>query len=121
MISDFMVDNWNIIEFGDPSLTMISSSGLRSFIADQLLLKDKSKFILLSGHDTTIALLLASLDLKQDYTVPFAATMIFELWNLDGDRQVKLLYNDVELDLFTYCHGESSPSDQKSCSLDAFT
>lgn len=111
MISDFMVDNWNVIEFGDPSLTMISSSGLRSFIADKLLLNNTSKFILLSGHDTTIAMLLASLDLKQNYTVPFAATMIFELWNSNGDRQVKLFYNDVELDLFTYCHGEVSLSD----------
>ncbi len=84
MISEFMVDNWNTIEFGDPSINILSSSGLRTFIADHFNLDKGAKFTLLSAHDTTIAMLLAALDLKQNYTVPFAATLIFELWNIDG-------------------------------------
>ena len=39
---------------------------------------------------------------------PFASTLIFELWKIDGKEYVKLLYNDKILNLTDYCYGSLS-------------
>jgi hypothetical protein len=55
--------------------------------------------ILLSAHDTTITMLLTAMNLEQDEAPPFASTLIFEVWSGNKKPYVKLLYNDVELNL----------------------
>jgi hypothetical protein len=59
--------------------------------------------IILSAHDTTITMLLSALNLEQDEAPPFASTLIFEVWSAPNQPYVKLLYNDVELDLHDFC------------------
>ena len=64
--------------------------------------------IILSAHDTTITMLLTAMSLEQDEAPPFASTLIFEVWSGSGEKSkpyVKLLYNDVELDLNDFCFG----------------
>ena len=73
--------------------------------SDRTLLKNDRRFIILSAHDTTITMLLSALNLAQNEAPPFASTLIFELWKIDGKDFVKLLYNDKILDLSDYCYG----------------
>ena len=57
----------------------------------------------MSAHDTTITMLLSALNLEQDEAPPFASTLIFEVWSAPHKPYVKLLYNDIELDLHDFC------------------
>jgi hypothetical protein len=45
--------------------------------------------------------------------------VIFELWNIDNTYWVKLLYNDKELDLYSYCYGTSNCTTKK-CKYEDF-
>lgn len=80
--------------------------------------------IILSAHDTLIAMILSALELQQDEPPPFATTLIFELWTLDdGTKLVKLLYNDKELDLHSFCYdlpSNSSINQLLSCDFKTF-
>jgi len=68
-------------------------------------------------------MILSALNMPQETDPPYASTLIFELWkNINNKHEVRLLYNDVELDLYRYCHkDQSSPDGNKRCDLDLFT
>ena len=78
------------------------------------------RLIILSAHDTLIAMLLTALSLKQSEAPPFATTLIFELWTTTGasrEPYVKLLYNDKALDLSVFCQQDTK---NKTCSFSKF-
>ena len=74
--------------------------------------------IILSAHDTTITMLLSALNLEQDEAPPFASTLIFEVWSA-SKPYVKLLYNDVELDLHEFCF-DLPGNDTLTCDFKTF-
>jgi hypothetical protein len=65
-------------------------------------------------------MLLSALGLPQRETPPFASAVFFELWNSEGNQYVKLLYNDKELDLYKFCHGESAVNGTNRCEYELF-
>lgn len=78
-------------------------------MSDRLSGVSDRRLIILSAHDTLIAMIMAALKQVQDEAPPFATTVIFELWNINGKAMVKLLYNDKELDLNRYCMNTNQP------------
>ncbi|KAJ2747008.1 hypothetical protein GGI20_000904 [Coemansia sp. BCRC 34301] len=77
------------------------------------------KFALYSGHDSTVAPLLAVLHASNRNMLwpPYASNILFELWKKnDGNRVVRVIYNGQVLKLqpeFEWC-------DLNSCPLDKF-
>ena len=83
MIRKYMADDYfNYQNYGD--IPWFTSSYLRQFIADNMQTRlnnqNKKKFILLSSHDSVVAMILSALDLKQNEQPKLASTVIFELW-----------------------------------------
>ena len=74
----------------------------------------------MSAHDTTITMLLSALNLEQDEAPPFASTLIFEVWSGSKPPYVKLLYNDVELDLHEFCFDLPGNNTTLSCDFKTF-
>lgn len=62
-------------------------------------------------------MLLTAMGLEQDEAPPFASTMIFELWHSPkGTHSVKLLIDDVEIDLNRdYCGANGDTGSEKAC------
>jgi hypothetical protein len=83
-------------------------------------MKNDRRLIILSAHDTTITMILSALSLAQNEAPPFASTLIFELWKIDGKFLVKLLYNDKILSLSDYCYGYSASKYENFCDLNTF-
>ena len=102
-MSQFMRDDFYVRKFGSRKAALLGSSELRKFLAyqmeDRISKKTDRRMILLSAHDTTITMLLTAMNLEQDEAPPFASTLIFEVWSGNKKPYVKLLYNDVELNL----------------------
>ncbi|KAJ2826729.1 hypothetical protein FBU31_003365 [Coemansia sp. 'formosensis'] len=77
------------------------------------------KFALYSGHDTTVAPLVAMLQASNKNMLwpPYASNILFELWKKnDGSRVVRVIYNGQVLKLqpeFEWC-------DLNACPLDTF-
>ncbi|KAJ2741880.1 hypothetical protein GGI19_006895, partial [Coemansia pectinata] len=77
------------------------------------------KFALYSGHDSTVAPLLAVLQASNKNMLwpPYASNILFELWKKsDGSRVVRVIYNGQVLKLqpeFEWC-------DLNACPLDTF-
>ncbi|CDW84663.1 major acid phosphatase map (histidine-acid phosphatase) [Stylonychia lemnae] len=125
LIRIFMADEFfNVKNYGQ-DIPWFTSSRLREFIADKMQGKlnneHNQKFIIMSSHDSVVAMILAALDLRQDEQPKLASTVIFELWSssnltsINGNlplqskvQWVKLLYNDKELNLHTFCYGSSN-------------
>ena len=74
--------------------------------------------IILSSHDTIITMLLTLFNLQQVESTPFATTLVFELWSVNGKPTVKLFYNGRQLDLSLYCYNQVR--DDRSCGFAAF-
>ncbi|XP_062505449.1 2-phosphoxylose phosphatase 1-like isoform X3 [Corticium candelabrum] len=56
----------------------------------------KSRFILYSGHDSTITALLSALEAFDGHRPPYASRLVFELWQRKGQNSahiVRVLYN----------------------------
>ena len=85
---------------------------------DKLESKHDLKFVLLSSHDSVVALILSALGLPQNEAPPFATALLFELWTRNSKPWVRLTYNDHELDLHKYCYGRESGD--KLCEFELF-
>ena len=59
---------------------------------------------MLGAHDVTLSMMLKQMGIVPDESPPFAAFMLYELWNIDGNYWVKLQYNDKIIDLTAYCY-----------------
>lgn len=55
------------------------------------------KFFMYSGHDTTIANILNTLDAFEYHSPPYAATILFELRTLNGSYFVNILYKNTTI------------------------
>lgn len=63
-------------------------------MADDLLaMKSRSKFIILSSHDTELGALLPALGQKEDYAPPVRSNFLFELWDVDGTIMARFVFN----------------------------
>ncbi len=73
---------------------------------------DKTKFVLYSGHDRTIQFVAAALGIKsQNYIVPYAARVIFEVYKSDKETEFyfRLVYNGVDVTReIDFCEGGKS-------------
>lgn len=73
---------------------------------------DKTKFVLYSGHDRTIQFLSAALGIKsQNYIIPYAARVIFEVYKSDKETEFyfRVVFNgqDVTREI-DFCEGGKS-------------
>lgn len=73
---------------------------------------DKTKFVLYSGHDRTIQFLTAALGIKsQNYIIPYAARVIFEVYKSDKETEFyfRVVFNgqDVTREI-DFCEGGKS-------------
>lgn len=73
---------------------------------------DKTKFVLYSGHDRTIQFLTAALGIKsQNYIIPYAARVLFEVYKSDKETEFyfRLVYNGVDVTReIDFCEGGKS-------------
>lgn len=73
---------------------------------------DKTKFVLYSGHDRTIQFLTAALGIKsQNYIIPYAARVIFEVYKSDKETEFyfRLVYNGIDVTReIDFCEGGKS-------------
>lgn len=56
----------------------------------------RQRFVLFSGHDTTVTAVLSALHAFDGHRPPYAARVVFELWKKAGDEDdyvVRTLYN----------------------------
>lgn len=61
---------------------------------------DKTKFVLYSGHDRTMQFLMAALGIQnENYFIPYAARMAFEVYKSDKDTEYyfRLVYNGKDI------------------------
>lgn len=117
-----MRDDFYVRKFGSTKAALLGSSELRKYLAYQIENRVKGRsdrrMIILSAHDTTITMLLSALNLEQDEAPPFASTLIFEVWSASMPY-VKLMYNDVELDLHEFCF-DLPGNDTLTCDFKTF-
>jgi len=74
--------------------------------------KQQYKYILYSGHDSSILPVMSALGVPLDFNPPYASNVCFELYK-DGDNYfVKVRFNGKDVDLI---------SGQKQCSIDDFS
>ncbi|KAJ2474320.1 hypothetical protein EV174_005623, partial [Coemansia sp. RSA 2320] len=92
---------------------------LRDQIQDHIAGKTGSmKLALYSGHDSTVAPLLAALQASNRNMLwpPYASNLVFELWKkTDGSRLVRVIYNGQVLKLqpeFEWCDLNACPLDK---------
>lgn len=73
---------------------------------------DKTKFVLYSGHDRTIQFLTAALGIKsQNYIIPYAARVTFEVYKSDKETEFyfRLVYNGIDVTKeIDFCEGGKS-------------
>ena len=83
----FLRDDFYVKKFGSKEAVKYGSSELRRFIGqqmgDRLEGKNDRRLIILSAHDTLVALVLTMLKQVQNEAPPFATTLIFELWEME--------------------------------------
>eukprot|EP01017_Pseudomicrothorax_dubius_P040285 TRINITY_DN6281_c0_g1_i2.p1 TRINITY_DN6281_c0_g1~~TRINITY_DN6281_c0_g1_i2.p1 ORF type:complete len:127 (-),score=24.66 TRINITY_DN6281_c0_g1_i2:120-500(-) len=74
--------------------------------------------VIYSGHDTNLKTIFSNLmSIEKIYALnghlpPFASTLFIELWEVDGEYEVRLIFNDQEIFL--------SGCKKKRCSVDQF-
>lgn len=73
---------------------------------------DRTKFVLYSGHDRTIQFLKAALGINsQNYIIPYAARVIFEVYKSDKEAEFyfRMVYNGVDVTReIDFCEGGKS-------------
>lgn len=67
----------------------------------------KRKFVFYSAHDTTLSTFLSGMSVDTNFAyIPFASTLIYELWENGGEYEVKIKYNDAPANI-PACNGSS--------------
>ena len=62
---------------------------------DQMINGSQRKFVLYSAHDGSLATFMAGMSYDTNFAlIPFAATIVYELWQDNGQYYVKIKYND---------------------------
>lgn len=69
------------------------------------------KFVIYSGHDSTLSMMIGALGLKDIIWPPYASHLIFELWVDEGDASVyvRLIYNGDVTEI-PGCHAKGTDS-----------
>lgn len=96
-----------VLMFGTEEMAKLKGGPLLKQMIENMELKKSgtlsTRFFMYSGHDTTLAALMHSLNIFNHISPPYTACLIMELHRkIDGEYFVRLLYKNSTTDLYNY-------------------